>query len=238
MSFTCFLRKEKFHHYFQPIYNLHTFEKLGKEALIRSSSYPNPEMIFQKAKIEESLYELDSRSINKAISTYQSATQSTDNEYLFLNVLPSTILNHDFPAFLDLKIHETQINSKQIVLEISESETIEDFDTFKTCLSKIKSLGFLIAIDDVGVGYTNVKSLIELEADYLKLDGYFSQNLNVSRKKQSFIAFYVNYCKQYKSKLIIEGLETIEDLAMAKRLGVDIGQGYLLGKPAMIKKSI
>lgn len=235
MSIKTFISEQKFYHHFQPIYYLYSEERVGYEALIRSSVYPNPEFIFREAKKEERLYELDSRSIHKALSTYHAAGLSKTKEKLFINVLPTTILNRNFPYFLHQIISDNLMKSQEIVIEISETESIEDFNIYTNRILEIKKEGFLIAIDDVGKGYTNIQSIIELKPDYLKLDLYFSRNLHVSKEKQSFVSFYVNYCKQFKIKLILEGLETEEDLEMAKELSVEIGQGYILGKPALLK---
>ncbi|MGM8366558.1 EAL domain-containing protein, partial [Virgibacillus sp. W0181] len=124
------------------------------------------------------------------------------------------------------------------VLEISESEIIKDFVSFKKQLRELKIQGFLIAIDDVGKGFSDMQTMIELEADYLKLDRYFSQDLHLSTQKQSFVSFFVNYCKQNNSELILEGVENYAEMETAKSMGVPIAQGYFLGKPAPLKKLI
>lgn len=229
-----FIRMEKFYHYFQPIFHLNDWRKIGYEVLLRSEVYPNPEYTFQKAKREKQLYELDSRSIHKAISTYHLAGISKKYGNLFLNVFPSTILNPKFPSFLKEIITKYNINSQHLVLEISESEIIEDFDVFKKQISELRKLGVLIAIDDIGSGYSNFKNIIELEPDYLKLDRYFTKNLHLSNQKQTLITFFLSYCEQYKSQLILEGVENETEIAIAKALGIHIAQGYILGRPALL----
>jgi len=234
LSIEDFIKEEKFFHHFQPIFCLKTGNILGFEVLLRSNMYSNPEYIFQEAIKGNKLYELDSGSIHKAISTYNSAGLSKKDGKLFLNILPSTIVNPDFPYFLNKIMAENYLNSQEIILEISESENIQDFDTFKTRILEIKKHGFLIAIDDIGHGYCNLKTIIELNPDYLKLDRYFSKELKSSKQKQSLISFFLNYCQEYKSQLILEGLEDELDMEMAKSLGIPIAQGYLLGKPALL----
>jgi EAL domain-containing protein (putative c-di-GMP-specific phosphodiesterase class I) len=231
------VKEEDFFHYFQPIYNIKNWVKLGYEVLLRSEAYPNPELTFKQAIKEKQLYELDSRSIHKAIRTYRSAGLSKNDGLLFLNIFPSTILNPNFPSFLKYFTNILQ-NSQQIVLEISESEMIEDFDTFKERIIELKKNGFLIAIDDFGRGYANFKFMIELEPDYLKLDRYFAKDLHLSKQKQTIVKSFVTYCREYKCNLILEGVETEQDMAMAKLLGIPIAQGFLLGKPGLLKQSV
>ncbi|MFV2051121.1 EAL domain-containing protein, partial [Metabacillus sp. YM-086] len=219
MSIEDFINEEKFFHHFQPIYYLKTGNILGYEVLLRSNMYSNPEYVIQEAIKEKKLYELDSGSIHKAISTYNSAGLSKKDGKLFLNILPSTILNSNFPYFINKIIAENYLSNQEFILEISESENIQDFDTFKTRILELKKQGFFIAIDDIGHGYCNLKTIIELEPDYLKLDRYFSQDLKSSKQKQSLISFFLNYCQEYKSQLILEGLENEMDMEMAKSLG-------------------
>ncbi|MDQ0253064.1 EAL domain-containing protein (putative c-di-GMP-specific phosphodiesterase class I) [Evansella vedderi] len=206
-----FISKEEFYHFFQPIYQLGGWKKEGYEVILRSKLHPNPEVAFQKAVKAKRLYELDSRSIHKAIRTYQKAGFSKKDGYLFLNIFPSIILNPMFPSFLNLIISNNHLNSQQVVLEISETEIIKEFDHFKQQIKVLKDLGFLIAIDDVGKGYANARAIIELEHDYIKLDRFFSDDLLTSNKKQSFIKYYVDYCNTHNSQLVLEGLETPAD---------------------------
>ncbi len=233
-----FIREEEFYHYFQPIYSLGSFERLGYEVLLRSNVYANPEIAFLEAKKAKKLYELDSRSIHKALCTYHSAGQSKNGETLFLNVFPSTILHNNFPIFLKRIITENYLTSQQIVLEISESEVIDDFCIFKSRILELKKLGFLIAIDDIGRGYANFQSIIELDPDYLKLDRYLAKDLHLSKQKQNLITFLHSYCERENKHLILEGLEDDNELSVAKTLGIPYGQGYLLGKPASLSNVV
>ncbi|WP_188206897.1 EAL domain-containing protein [Alkalibacillus aidingensis] len=238
MSIKSFITEEKFFHYFQPIYDLWHSQIIGYEVLLRSYEYPNPEHTFQEAKKEKQLYELDSRSIHKAVKTYQSEGSLGKDGNLFLNVFPSTILNPNFPSFLNQIINQSNLKSQQIVLEILESESISDFNSFKAQICNLKSSGYLIAIDDFGNGSSDFRSVIEIEPNYLKLDRYFAQDLHQSKQKQSIIKFMDRYCKEYDCQLILEGIETTEEIAMAKELQIPIGQGYILGRPGLLKEIV
>ncbi|MGJ9458485.1 EAL domain-containing protein [Oceanobacillus sp. CF4.6] len=105
----------------------------------------------------------------------------------------------------------------------------------KSNISLLKKRGFQIAIDDVGKGSASLKSIIELEPDYLKMDNYFAFDLSVSEQKQEMIKSFMTYCENTNTKFILEGIEKTEDLAVAKDLGVLYGQGFLLGKPTSLK---
>lgn len=238
MSIHRFIREEQFFHHYQPIYNLSTFTNLGYEVLLRSNVYSNPEQVFLAAKAENQLYELDSRSIHKAIMTYSNAGFHKKDEFLFINVLPSTISHPNFSSFISKIMDENDINSQRVVWEISESELIEDYETFNLSIAELKKKKFLFAIDDIGKGYSNFQTIIELEPDFLKLDRYFSKNLHLYPNKQKVISFFLTYCRANKSHLILEGIENKLEMNLAKALGVSNAQGYFIGKPNLLKESI
>ncbi|WP_078430927.1 EAL domain-containing protein [Alkalihalobacterium alkalinitrilicum] len=232
------IREENFYHHFQPIYDLNNWRILGFEVLLRSKLFPNPEATFIEARKEKKLYELDSGSIHKAISTYRSAGLTKSKGKLFLNIFPSTLLHPNFPTFLNKIIAEDVLLSQQIVLELSESEINNKMDELKQKIAVLKNFGFLIAIDDTGKGYSNAQSIVELDPDFLKLDRYFSKDLHLSKKKQSYIQLLNNYSVQNDCSVILEGIETPSELAVAKTLDIQYGQGFILGKPSLLEQII
>jgi EAL domain-containing protein (putative c-di-GMP-specific phosphodiesterase class I) len=234
------IQKEEFYHVFQPIFDLQNMEVIGYEGLLRNNLYSNPEVIFQAAMEERQLFELDSRSIQKAVRTYSKG--SGIKGYLFLNVYPSTILNPSFLIFLNNIMLEKEKYSQlvnisyEIVLEIIESEEIFNFNfmDFKDKIRQIKEYGLLIAIDDFGKGFDRFSLLIELESDFLKLDHYFAKDLFNSKQKQLAISLILDYCSNSSCSLILEGIESKLDLVAAKAINIPFAQGFLLGKPGLL----
>jgi EAL domain-containing protein (putative c-di-GMP-specific phosphodiesterase class I) len=127
--------------------------------------------------------------------------------------------------------------SQQIVLEISESEEMILTAGMIECLEKLKSLGIMLAVDDFGKSYSHFKTIIEMNPDFIKLDRYLTANLSTSFKKQIIIQYCLDFCSQFNSKLILEGIETEVELEMAKQLGVKYAQGFFLGKPGMLPEA-
>ncbi|TDL31134.1 EAL domain-containing protein [Jeotgalibacillus sp. S-D1] len=225
------IRNELFSHSFQPIIDIQRWRKIGFEGLLKTSHFNNVEDVFKLAIQEKQLYELDSKSIHKAALTYHSAGFSRKDCYLFLNVFPSTLINANFLPFVRKIITEYAYFNHQIIFEISETEVIRDFSSFKKQIIQLRSEGFLFAIDDVGKGNSNFKYILELEPTFIKLDQYFSNSLYKNLKKQDFIKSIINYTDNHEIKLILKGIETEIDLAMAKCIGVKYGQGNILGRP-------
>lgn len=236
LSIESLIKKEDFHHHFQPIYNIKNGSIIGYEGLFRSNHHSNPEETFLKAKKEKQLFALDSRSIRKAFFTYLKEGFSKKDGSLFLNILPSTILHPNFPSFIKEFITEEHFNSQEIIFEISERELISDLTALKNRIKELKEQGFKFALDDVGKGYANIELIVELEPNFIKMDRYFTSNINTSNEKQTIINFFVYYCEKFNMKLILEGIENEIELALAKSLGLLYGQGYKLGKPALLKR--
>lgn len=234
MLYKKIIEDEMFFHHFQPILDINTNAVIGYEGLFRTPIMSNLDSLFLTAKKEGWLYELDSLSIQKAVTTYQKAGFTKEEGKLFINIFPSTLLNPKFPAFLRNNIKDELTINQEVILEIVEHETITDYELLNKNIDQLREYGFSIAIDDLGNGFGDFKKIIELEPDYIKLDRFFSHNLNDSKKKQEIIKHILKYCERFNIRLILEGLETTGEIKTAKTLGVLLGQGYELGKPYVL----
>jgi EAL domain-containing protein (putative c-di-GMP-specific phosphodiesterase class I) len=223
------IETDDFFHFSQGLYSTDDRAKIGKEVLLRSK-IGNPDVIFREAKAVERLYELETKSIFKLLKTHFSQ-KGFPKERLFINVYPSTLLNCNFPNFIHLVLRHFPILKNAIVFEILESEKVPSISFLKERILFLKGLGFLIAMDDVGKGWSSSNMIIELEPNYIKLDHYFSINLAESLAKQEMIKFFLQYAKKFNIQVVIEGIEHNADLQTAKQLGIPICQGYLLEKP-------
>ncbi|MDR4889929.1 EAL domain-containing protein [Fredinandcohnia sp. QZ13] len=224
------IRKKDFFHHGQTIYNINEMRKIGTEFLFRKN-HENPELIFRRAKELNRLFELDTASIRKAFFSYFSSGLSLTEELLFVNVYPSTILNPQFPSFIESLLQAFPNSRFRSVFEIVESEVIENINLIKERVRFLQKLGYFIAIDDIGHGWASLCTLIELEPNYLKLERYFSINLPNSSQKQRMILLLLQYFYDSDTKIILEGVETIEELHVAQSLGVEFCQGYFLSRP-------
>jgi EAL domain-containing protein (putative c-di-GMP-specific phosphodiesterase class I) len=231
------IEKEAFSHSFQYIFQVDGLQKVGAEFLFRSFE-ENPEVIFHQAQEENLLYELDTRSILKALSAYALCDSSLTFDQLFLNIYPSTIIHTKFPLFIEFITSCYADLTKNIVFEIIESEKSENSRLLKERVNYLKSLGFQVALDDVGKGWSSLSMIIELEPDYIKLDRYFSNGLTQSSQKQKMIDMLLDYFFETNTQIVLEGIERQEDLLTAQMLGIPLCQGYLLNKPQPIMQLI
>ena len=123
------------------------------------------------------------------------------------------------------------LDSNNIVFELSETTSIEDKHLFKQAVRHYRSQGFEIAIDDVGSGYSNLNRINHTQPEYIKLDKELIQDIHLNKDKRTMVEVMVNYCKAMHYKLIVEGIETKEELECLIQLGIEYGQGYYLKKP-------
>lgn len=221
------------YHVFQPILGFTGKRPLGYEALIRSNSNMNPDLLFQHAMEQKTLFEVDSFSIFQAISAFFGSPGSREHNLLFINIFPSTLVSPRFLDLLDTLVKQFELYRKQIVFEINESiyeSLLWKSASFRDAIRLLRELNFLIALDDVGDGTTSFRNILDISPDFIKIDRYFSTDLSVSKKKQKVVALFVEFCND-EANLILEGIETVEDFETALSLGIKMGQGYLFGKP-------
>lgn len=219
---------------FQPVFSLNSRQPLGYEALLRSHSIRQPDRLLQLAARQQRLCELDILSIYNAISLFFSSAKFRDStELLFINVFPSTLAEDAFARISAKIASKFKDDVRRMVFEINESmaETVEwDRDKFSQNMAQLRRDGFQIAFDDVGEGATTLKRIVEFTPDFIKIDRFFGKQLIANQKKQHIVKFFVDYCSD-GTKCILEGLEDPEDVKLAIRLGVRLGQGFGLAKP-------
>jgi len=215
--------------HFQPIYNYHT-QKIEKyEALMRLVEddhviYPSEYLdIAKKTKLYP---ELTYKMIEKVIS------QFAQNDLEFsINLCVEDLMNEELMIFL-FDYADTKDVFNRMVLEIVESEEIEDSDYIAKLIKKFKQKGARIAIDDFGSGYSNYEYLISLHADYLKIDGSIIKRLLSDTRTLELVKSMVKFAKKSNIKVIAEFVSDAQIDAILRDIGVDYAQGYYYGKPS------
>lgn len=212
-------------HWYQPICQLETGEILGYEALVRNKFLKefSPLEIFKQAAEEGKRTYLDCHLLFQAVNSVSYIC----DYMLFLNVFPSTLLEKWFLSWWD----EHFTAPVPLVIEISESEPVNDWEALKSVIAELRKRGVKIALDDMGSEYSFFQRWVELSPDYIKLDRYYAVGLAQNSLKQRIIKYLTKLFDGY-SKIILEGVETEEDLNTAKQLGISYAQGYLLGRPS------
>jgi len=230
------LIKEEIRIVFQPIVNLKTLEVMGYEALTRGpegTEYENPYFLFDIAREVGLVFELDRICRKKALLQ---ATQLDTNTKLFINCLPNTIHDPEFKGnYLKEFLADVKRIPANVVMEISEREAINDYGVFREAMEYYSDLGFSIAIDDTGAGYSSLEAIVELKPHFLKLDISMVRGIGDNLLKQAMTKAMVSFAGNMNVQIIAEGIETKEELETLKNMGIPLGQGFLLGRPTNIE---
>ncbi len=122
---------------------------------------------------------------------------------------------------------------ERLILEIVESEYIQDFNLVNNFLSQFKKMGVRIAIDDFGSGYSNFTHIIELQPDYIKIDGSLIKDILIKPESLVLVKAIISFSKELNMKVIAEYVSSKEAYELLLELGVDEFQGYYIAEPAL-----
>ena len=226
------LTQSGLHSLFQPIICLSERRILGYEALSRgpsNSPLHSPIALFAVARQAGRLSELE-------IACRESACRRFNEQQLpgklFLNVSPESLLEaaHQPGRTLQL-LDDFGIPPSQVVIELTEQTPTDDFELLQTALHHYRAMGFSIALDDLGAGYSSLRLWSELRPDYVKIDRHFIDGIHQDALKREFVGSILQIAKASRAQVIAEGIELPEELAVLTEMGVDLVQGYLLCRP-------
>jgi hypothetical protein len=128
-------------------------------------------------------------------------------------------------------LDEGDLSAAQIILEVSETGDVNETCRLNEFTKRGRELGFGFAIDDYGRGYAQLKSLYEVEPDILKVDRFFIQSINTDSRKRLMVKTVVDIAHVLGMRVVAEGVETTQELAVCKAIGCDLIQGYLVSRP-------
>ncbi|MDP5291028.1 phosphodiesterase [Oceanimonas sp. CHS3-5] len=217
---------------FQPIVDIRAGRILGHEALIRGPHGHRlefPSALFGEARRQSLLSELDLACRQAALHRYHQLDMQGS---LFVNVNPNVLLDRHHPRGCTRRLaEELGIAPDRIVIELSEQDAVQDTDGLKRALKRYRELGFRIAIDDLGAGYSGLKLWSELQPDFVKIDRHFIQHLDQDPVKREFVRSITALARSMDSAVVAEGIETRGELEQLQEMGVQYCQGYWLGRP-------
>lgn len=209
---------------FQPIVELDGGRIIGHEALTRFSDGTPPDRRFAEAASVELGIDLEVACLEVAIAASPALPEHT---FLSLNVSPELILEHERLAEL------LRIPARPVVLELTEHAPVSDYDALRSSLRAFRP-EVLVAIDDAGAGYASFRHIVELQPDFVKLDIGIVRSLDQDAPRRALIGGIDYFAIKSGCRLIAEGIETEAERASLQDLSVELGQGYLLGRPAAV----
>jgi len=215
---------------YEAIADIRTAEVLGYEALSRGpegTEISNPRELFRRAEDVGLLYELDALCRKAAL---EGAHRLPAGRTLFLNCLPTAIgdpkLRDDGLRKL---LEDFNLQPSDLVLEISEGESIENFGAFREVADSCRELGIRLAVDDAGTGYASLEAIMEIAPDFVKTDMILVRGIDQDPSRREVVRAMNSIAHGIGAEVIAEGIETDGELRALRDLGVRYGQGFYFG---------
>lgn len=217
---------------FQPIVDMKSGSILGYEGLIRGPSdspLHSPLNLFKVARAHNLSVEIEH--LCRRVVLDQFAALKLPGK-LFLNVSPEMLLLPRAKHGETLGyIHEAGINPDRVIIELTENQPMYDYELLREAVMHYRGMGFRIAIDDLGEGFSSLRLWSELRPEYVKIDMHFVQGINQDPVKLQFVRSIQEIAEQSGTVVIAEGIETQAELLLIRDLGIACGQGYHIARP-------
>jgi EAL domain-containing protein (putative c-di-GMP-specific phosphodiesterase class I) len=227
---------------FQPIVELGTGDLYEYEALFRPEMPMLPQSItaiVQAAIDTDRSVELDQfivRTILDRVAGLQVERDLVGRPplHVAINLTPASLLDRAFEAksFAET-VRAAGLSPRQITLECTEQQAVPDVVPLKRQVKALRRLGFGFAVDDAGAGYASFALIAALRPSVIKVDRDIVAGITRDDAKQALVEAFVSFGRRIGARLLAEGIEKRTDLRTLTDLGVDLGQGFLLGKPAL-----
>lgn len=241
---TSYIKNNNYILNYQPIVNPKTNKIVAFESLIRLKKNDNiiyPNILIDQIELCNMMDKVSIWILKKVIKDYENISKLKnldDNFYLSMNVSLKEIENELFCSQFTQILKDSNLRSKSICLEITENISGKDYIEIRKNIQTLMDSGFLIAIDDFGVDYSNLSFLEELDFNIIKLDKYFIDNIFTSIAVQSLVDA-INYIAIKKDvSIVMEGVEEKNQVESIKEIKSDkfYIQGYYYSKPVEIDK--
>lgn len=233
-SITELLERDVLVSYFQPVLSARQRMVMGVEALARvvlpDGEVIDPDTLFRQAAVEGCVEALERRCREKAIETFARAPRRRTDQMLFLNLGSCNVTSGKIASELLTLVEETHLDPRRIGVEILEAR-IDDIDRVRVLIDDLRAAGFLLVLDDIGAGHSNLDRIPLLKPDILKVDRSLIANIDTDFHKQETLKCLVGLSRKIGALVVAEGLETEREAMMALEFGADFLQGFFLGRP-------
>ncbi len=215
---------------YQPIMTLAPLRLVGFEALCRfvPDPYRPPDHWFREAASVGLGAELELAAVRVALHAFCTLPEDL---FISVNVSPDAILNTGFMEQF------SKYPKDRLVVEITEHTKVDDYDALLAALAPLRAAGARLSVDDAGAGFASLQHILNLSPELVKLDVELTKAIDIDPARRALAAALVYFAKDTHSQIIAEGVETESELATLTALGVPMGQGYLLGRPADLASS-
>lgn len=228
----------QFHHFslmYQPKVKATTQEIIGFEALCRWSHPLFPEVgpgtFIPLLETSGDILALGSWVFAQALIQLKKWLQFQPNIKISINVSYVQLVEEHFITFVKTCVTKHQVPYHSIIIELTETSIAKNYQFVIEIIHQLRTLGIQIAMDDFGKGYSSLSLLKEEPLDIIKIDQSFVRNIQEDLFNLAFMKFIIELCHQIHLKVVVEGVETREELLTINTFHPDYIQGYYTGKP-------
>lgn len=226
----------EFELYYQPIVLTQTKKLVASEALVR---WYSPELGFITPVNFISLSEylglivpLGEYVLRESFQRCKQWNDLYDPDFMVsVNLSVVQLVQQNIVDRIEEIARTTGVNPANIILEVTESLAVEDMDLMKSVLERLKAYGFKIALDDFGTGYSSLNHIMRMPLDYVKIDQSFVSCYGTERFNPSLLSAITELAHSVGMEVVVEGVETKQQMEFLMFLNSDRIQGYLYGKP-------
>lgn len=227
------IRNDELRLVFQPIVDLRSGQVAAYEALVRwqhpTKGLLGPAAFVSQAERTGAIHSLGAWVLGKALDV---AEEWGDTDIAFhINVSLAQLRSLRLVSGLRQALAQRDMPARNVVIEITESAFDEDDPQIMRSVEELREVGARIAIDDFGAGYSTLRRLDTLPIDILKLDGALMKGVHEGSFEAPILEAVATMCKSLGVRSVVEFVETEHQAEVVRRLGFDLGQGYLFGKP-------
>jgi len=220
---------------FQPVVDLLAGAVVGYEALVRGPAgtwLETPTALFAAARETARFERLAIVCIQETLRAW--STHGSPG-LLFLNMSPRLVQRPGFEPGRARRFLETLgLVPASMVIELTEDYPAIELQHLRDSLLLYRSMGFRVALDDLGEGFSSLRLWSELRPEFVKADKHFVRGIAKDPVKRQFLRSIQHIARRAGSKVIAEGIEVAEDLRAARRIGIAYAQGWHLGRPAAV----
>lgn len=224
---------------YQPIVSITKGRTIGFEGLIRGTlpeGFPvEPKDLFDRANRTNRALELDRKCRDVVLSNFTCYNEGYEDFYLFINIDTSILETAEGSNYFYEQVLASGIKAENIVIEICESRT-NDTEKLVSFVSKYKRKGFLIALDDLGTGFSNLERIPILKPDIIKLDRSLIRNIENETYKQECLKSLVRLANNIGAIVVAEGIETEIEAYIALECGTHLLQGFYFSRPEFLEQ--
>jgi EAL domain-containing protein (putative c-di-GMP-specific phosphodiesterase class I)/DNA-binding response OmpR family regulator len=216
------LETRAFHTVFQPIVDVESLVIVGFEALTRFEDGTRPDVRFAEAAVVDlgADFELDAMRMAMAQSD-----GLPEGAFISVNISPQFVID-----CADELAQILGTTDRSIVVELTEHVMIEDYEELRAVLRGLPA-GVQVSVDDAGAGFASMRHILELQPSFAKLDISLVRGIDADDLRQALAAGLNYYAMRTGCRLIAEGVETQAEADTLRGLGIELGQGYLYGRP-------